>query len=119
MFTGSGWPMWQVWSLYLFMGIISLSLIYYPLRNLSKWFLLIVISTIAALMFAPLPIGDGSQFWAPAALIVVIDFKQQHQIGLIHALFPILTLWVALMALGATWLLKKNKTSSKIEPKDD
>lgn len=119
MFTGAGWPMWQVWGLYLLTGVVALGLIFYPIRHWSRWLLLFLFATIAAIMFAPLPISEGSDFWAPAALIFIVDLKNQLKIGFWHALLPIISLWIAFMALGTTWILKKKPQQMQQDGQDD
>ncbi len=109
MFTGAGWPMWQVWLLYITTGFFSLALIYYPLRKISRWLLLFILSTIAALMFAPLPITTESSSWAPAALVLLIDLQKKQPGILFRGLFPIVLMWAAFLSLGCAYLLKTRK----------
>ncbi|HFB66478.1 MAG TPA: hypothetical protein ENJ60_13150 [Aeromonadales bacterium] len=114
MFSGAGWPMWQVWLLYIAVGLFSIGLIYYPLRKLSHWFLLFLLTLIAAIMFAPLPIESGSSNWAPAALVTIFEMEQKVPSALLHGLIPVLIMWVAFFAIGSAFLIKiKPRTRSK------
>ncbi len=116
MFSGAGWPMWQVWLLYIAVGLFSLGLIYYPLRKLSSWFLLFLLSLIAAIMFAPLPIESGSSNWAPAALVMIFEMEKKTPSAILHGLMPILVLWAAFLALGSAFIIKFKPEISKKHP---
>lgn len=117
MFSGAGWPMWQVWLVYIAAGLFTIGLIYYPMRNLSRWFLLFLLSLIAAVMFAPLPIESGSSNWAPAALVTIFEMEQKVPSALLHGLIPIFIMWAAFLTLGSAYLIKvKPRARSQHQP---
>ena len=109
MFAGEGWPMWQVWLLYFFVGGVILGMLYYPMRKLSKWAHLFLLAPVAAMMFAPLTIEAGSVHWAPALLVMIFEFEKDGVEGLFRGLYPIVLVWLAILALGSAWMIKKNQ----------
>ena len=110
MFTGEGWPIWQVWLLYIFIGCIILALLYYPMRKFSHWLHLGLLSLVAAIMFTPLSIEIKSQEWAPALLVMFFDMEKHGGGSFTRAFFPIILFWLALLALGSAWLIKSKQS---------
>jgi hypothetical protein len=115
MFAGEGWPMWQVWLLYLFVGSVVLTMLYYPMRKLSKWANLFLLAPVAAMMFAPLTIEAGSSHWAPALLVMIFEFEKDGSEGLFRGLFPIVLVWLAILALGSAWMIKKKQRKQQLQ----
>ncbi len=115
MFTGAGWPMWQVWLLYLLLGAITLALLYYPMRKFSHWLHLILLSPVAAMMFTPLSIEPESPHWAPSLLVMIFEMEKGGVESFGRGFYPILLLWLALLALGSAWLIKKKQSSTNAQ----
>ncbi len=112
MFVGEGWPMWQVWLLYFLVGGILLGLLYFPMRKLSHWFHLFLLAPVAAMMFAPLTIAPESIHWAPALLVMIFEMEKDGASSFVRGLYPIVLIWLAILALGSAWLIK-SKSSKK------
>jgi len=109
MFVGEGWPMWQVWLLYFFVGSLILGMLFYPIRKLSKWWQLFLLAPVAAMMFSPLTIEAGSSHWAPALLVMIFELEKDGTGSLYRGLYPLVLVWLAILALGSAWMIKKKQ----------
>lgn len=123
MFSEQGLSFWWVWLMYIGVGLMVLGLLYYPMRQRSHWLHLILLTPIAALMFAPLTVQPESEYWGPAVLIMLFEAEKGGAEALIRGLIPLILTFLVFLCLGIALLLqpkifKQKSTGDKPEPSD-
>ncbi len=114
MFSAEGLSFWWVWLMYIAAGLVTLGLLYYPMRRASHWLHLLLLTPIAALMFAPVTVQPESEYWAPAVLVMIFEAEKQGPEGLIRSLVPLIITFSGFLLIGiAALLTPKSRTRAK------
>ncbi|PIP80363.1 MAG: hypothetical protein COW84_05620 [Gammaproteobacteria bacterium CG22_combo_CG10-13_8_21_14_all_40_8] len=118
MFTGDGWSFWIVWTIYTSVGLIVLAMLRYPMRRANRWLQLLLLIPVATLMFTPLTIQPESEYWAPAALVMIFEIEEQGMTGMVRGLIPLILTYLGLMLIGISILFTKSKKSKQNKEMD-
>ncbi|WP_019530202.1 hypothetical protein [Dasania marina] len=77
------------------------------IKLLDLRFILLILA--AALLFTPVPIAAGSNYWAPAFMAALIDTVTMGIDGGVKRLWPILVVMLLLVSLSLLWRLLRTK----------